>query len=252
MVEYTLMRKVISIVGIVLLLLLGAGGQRMLARHRPGTAPTVNESLIATLGGFRSLAAEIIWWRADRLQREGRYGEQVQLATMLTNLQPHDPEVWNYVAWNLAYNVGARMPTLEDRWPWVYGSIRMLRDEGLKWNPGDPDLCYAIAEFFQLKIGAPDFDEAAPIYQREWIKLVRDARERNAWQESLAMDPAIMAEVERVYHVDDWEDPQTTAIYWAHVGLAKADERQQRMLKGRILTSKIVYERKRTPPVDAS
>ena len=71
--------------------------------------------VLAALGGVRSIAAEVVWFRADRLQEEGRYVELAQLAETLAFLEPHTPEVWSYAAWNLAYNVSAMMPTAADR-----------------------------------------------------------------------------------------------------------------------------------------
>ena len=49
--------------------------------------------IVAGLGGFRSIVAEVVWFRADRLQDEGRYAELAQLSTWLTYLEPHTPEV---------------------------------------------------------------------------------------------------------------------------------------------------------------
>ena len=66
----------------------------------------------------------------DRLQDEGRYVELAQLATVLTRMEPHTPEVWSHAAWNLAYNVSVMMPTPADRWRWVEAGIRLLRDCG--------------------------------------------------------------------------------------------------------------------------
>ena len=37
--------------------------------------------VIAGLGGFRGILSEIVWFRADRLQNEGRYAEMAQIAS---------------------------------------------------------------------------------------------------------------------------------------------------------------------------
>ena len=86
-----------------LLLGLAAAGQFLLRARRPDSAPALTEGALAALGGLRSIAAEVVWFRADRLQDEGRYVELAQLAHTLTFLEPHTPEVWSYAAWNLAY-----------------------------------------------------------------------------------------------------------------------------------------------------
>ena len=205
----------------VVLLALGVAGQAFLAARRPVDTPLVADSAVAALGGLRSLVAEAIWFRADRLQDEGRYVELAQLASTLTFMEPHTPEVWSYAAWNLAYNVSIMMPTPEDRWRWVEASLRLLRDEGLKLNPKEAELYREIAWFFEIKVGT-DIDAASGVYRAKWRETVADVAARGAWDE-LAMSVRDMDEVERVYGVRDWADPMASAIYWAHMGLRYAE-----------------------------
>lgn len=198
---------------IFVLLGLAAGGQYFAKARRAASAPMLAEGTFAALGGLRSVAAEIVWFRADRLQEEGRYVELAQLASALSFMEPHTPEVWSYAAWNLAYNVSVMMPNAEDRWRWVLAGLRLLRDEGLRYNPDSPELCRELAWMFELKIGA-DIDSAAPVYRRKWKAIVEDVKRRGAWDE-LKMDPSAMARIELETGFDDWTDPQLSAIYWA-------------------------------------
>ena len=200
----------------ILLSVLAIGGQVALSRMRPKSASALAEGAMAAMGGIRAIAAEVVWFRADRLQEEGRYVELAQLAETLTFLEPHTPEVWSYAAWNLAYNISVMMPTAADRWRWVMSAIRLLRDSGLRLNPGSPELCRELAWLFELKIGT-DLDAASGHYRAEWKRIVEDVRERQAWDE-LGMDPVVMARIERVTGFDDWTDPQLSAIYWAVIG----------------------------------
>ena len=195
---------------------LAAGGQFALRRMRPASAPVMSEGVLAAMGGLRAIAAEVVWFRADRLQEEGRYVELAQLAESLAFLEPHTPEVWSYAAWNLAYYVSVMMPTAADRWRWVLAAIRLLRDSGLRLNPGSPELCRELAWLFELKIGT-DLDAAAGHYRAEWKRIAEDVRSRKAWDE-LGMDPLRMARIESATGFDDWTDPQLSAIYWAAVG----------------------------------
>ena len=195
---------------------LSVAGQVALRKARPPSAPALAEGAFAAFGGLRSIAAEIVWFRMDRLQDEGRYVELAQLATVLTRMEPHTPEVWSYAAWNLAYNVSVMMPTPADRWRWVHAGLRLLRDEGLRFNPRSSDLLRELAWMFELKIGA-DIDSAAASYRTEWRKIVEDAMTRNAWDE-LGMDPRVMRRIEETTGFDDWTDPQLSAIYWAARG----------------------------------
>ncbi len=223
---------------IAVLFLLGVAGQVVLHLRRPIKTPILADSAIAALGGLRTIAAETIWFRADRLQENGRYVELAQLASTLTFLEPHTPEVWSYAAWNLAYNVSIMMPTPEDRWRWVRAALKLLRDDGLRLNPREAELYRELAWFFQLKIGS-DLDAASGLYRAKWRDIVRDVAARNAWHE-LRMDESKMAEAERVYGISDWADPQASALYWAHAGLPFADGRNKAFLETIIRNSRVI------------
>lgn len=205
--------RVLGGLAVAALLACAAGGQLLLRARRPDSAPALAEGALAALGGLRSLAAEVVWFRADRLQEEGRYVELAQLASVLAFLEPHTPEVWSYAAWNLAYNISVMMPDAESRWRWVEAAMRLLRDEGLRLNPRSPELLRELAWLFELKIGT-NIDSAAAAYRAFWRAKVEDVRRRGAWEE-LGMDPREMARVERLTGFDDWGDPFLSAIYWA-------------------------------------
>ena len=228
---------------IVCLFAAGVAGQFVLRARRPVAVPVASESIIAALGGLRSLAAEAVWFRAERLQDEGRYVELAQLASTLTFLEPHEPEVWSYAAWNLAYNISIMMPTPEDRWRWVLAAMKLLRDEGLRLNPRSAELCRELAWLFELKLGT-DLDAAGATYREQWRQIVEDVRARNAWGE-LGMEPEQMAAVERAYGVSDWADPQLSAVYWALRGLGHATDRNDRIFLEQILKQALVIYRKR-------
>ena len=129
------MKKAILASLAVILVLLSVCLQFALRAARPASAPAMTEGALAAFGGIRSIIAEVVWFRADRLQDEGRYVELAQLASTLSYLEPHTPEVWSYAAWNLAYNISIMMPTYEDRWRWVYAAICLVRDKGLVLTP---------------------------------------------------------------------------------------------------------------------
>jgi len=223
------------------LLALSVGGQFALKARRTAAAPALAEGALAALGGLRSIAAEVIWFRADRLQDEGRYVELAQLASALAFMEPHTPEVWSYAAWNLAYNVSVMMSTDEDRWRWVQAGLRLLRDEGLALNPGSPELLRELAWMFELKIGA-NIDAAAPLYRKKWKEIVTDVKARGAWDE-LGMDPMRMLSVEKATGLSDWTNPQLSAIYWAGLGLAKAEGKDRAFLLEIIRQARVIYDK---------
>ena len=167
--------------------------------------------------------------------------ELAQLASTLALLEPHTPEVWSFAAWNLAYNVSVMMNAPEDRWRWVEASIRLLRDEGLKVNPREPELYRELAWTFELKIGA-NLDSAAPYYREKWAETVRDVRRRGAWEE-LGMEPMRMMAVERFTGFDDWTNPQLSAIYWALKGIDSASGRDRRALEMIVRQAMVIYSK---------
>lgn len=234
-------RAILLPVVAVLALAASAAAQLGLASRRAAASPALAEGAFAALGAFRSVLAEVVWFRADRLQAEGRYVELAQLASTLALLEPHTPEVWSFAAWNLAYNVSVMMNAPEDRWRWVEASIRLLRDEGLKVNPREPELYRELAWTFELKIGA-NLDSAAPYYREKWAETVRDVRRRGAWEE-LGMEPMRMTAVERFTGFDDWTNPQLSAIYWALKGIDSAAGRDRRVLETIVRQAMVIYSK---------
>ena len=244
------MKRKVSLAALAFLALAAAlacaavGAQLALRAHRPASAPPMAEGTLAALGGLRSIAAEIVWFRADRLQEEGRYVELAQLASTLSFLEPHTPEVWSYAAWNLAYNISIMMPTPEDRWRWVHAAIRLLRDEGIVLNPREPELYRELAWMFELKLGT-NLDAAVETYRAKWREIVEDVARRGAWQE-LRMEPAAIEEVKRAYGVDDVADAQFSTLYWAHAGLACATRREDALFLNEIARqARAIYFRTR-------
>ena len=224
------------------LLAIAAALQWPVKSLRPSSAPALAEGTLAAVGGLRSIAAEIIWFRADRLQEEGRYVELAQLAGLLTRMEPHTPEVWGYAAWNLAFNISVMMATAEDRWRWVHSAIQLLRDDGIRLNPRSAALCRELAWLFELKLAA-DVDTAAPVYRGKWKQIVDDVKARNAWSE-LSMDPAKMRRIEKLSRLDDWTDPSLSAIYWAMEGLQFAKDGDKAFLMNIIRQSDAIYRRR--------
>ena len=210
----------------VALLVLSVGGQVALRASREAAAPALAEGALAALGGLRSIVSEVIWFRADRLQEEGRYVELAQLASTLAAMEPHTPEIWSYASWNLAYNVSVAMPSYEDRWRWVEAGIRLLRDDGLRLNPHDPVLYRELAWMFLAKVGG-QLDSASPYYSAEWAKKIAAAPQAEDWPE-LKMVAAARASVEAEYGSLNWQKPLATALYWAYLGLDESKTAEDR------------------------
>ncbi len=223
----------------VLLVLLTAWQSRRLAGVRregmpeayvgyTSDVPPALNFVIAGLGGFRGIVSEILWFRVNRLQEEGRYLELVQLAEWLTMLDPHAAEAWVYNAWNLAYNVSIMMVRDEDRLRWVQNGIALLRDEGLRFNPREAILYRELAWLYQNKVG-DSLDSAHLAYKLKLAStlapLVHADGTVNATAETrtalsaLRLDADRMLALEKRFGPLDWRLAESHAVYWASQGL---------------------------------
>ena len=118
------------------------------------------------MGAFRGLVVDILWMRADRLKDQGQFFDARQLAEWITKLQPRFGEVWEFHAWNMAYNISVAIPASQpdQRWRWVKNGYELLRDQGIPQNPRCIDLYRELARIFHHKIGAVS-DDAHEYYK---------------------------------------------------------------------------------------
>ena len=58
-----------------------------------GKPPALVTLATVALGGFRGVAADMLWLRAGRLQEQRRFVELVQLSEWITALEPEAPQV---------------------------------------------------------------------------------------------------------------------------------------------------------------
>jgi hypothetical protein len=238
------MKRWISIVlaaaAVLLLLWSGAMNERLRALRpierqgvraaAPDTPPLVTFTTVA-LGGFRGLAADVLWARASELQENGRYFELAQLADWITRLEPRYTEVWAYHAWNMAYNISVMFPDAEDRWRWVQNGVRLVRDEGIPCNEDDPRLYWELGWLYLDKLGGP-WDEAGLFYRArlatemssllggghpDYNRIAGDP-EWNGRLQKLGLLIPVMRQVDDEYGPLDWRVPESHAIYWAHRG----------------------------------
>jgi len=132
------------------------------------------------MGAFRGLVVDVLWMRADKLKEEGQFFDARQLAEWITTLQPRFAAVWEFHAWNMAYNISVAIPATQpdQRWRWVKNGYELLRDEGIPLNPKSIELYRELARIFQHKIGGVSDDA------HKYYKL----------QLALAMEPLLHSE----------------------------------------------------------
>ncbi len=127
------------------------------------------------LGPFRGLFIDIMWWRAYRLKEEGKFYEANTLSQWITSMQPRFPVVWEFNAWNMAYNISVVTKTKEERWDWVNKGIRLLRDRGIPLNPRAIKLYRELSWMYFHKINQVS-DDAHWYYKsqvtKEWQEVM--------------------------------------------------------------------------------
>ena len=134
------------------------------------------ELVLATtaLGGFRGLIIDYLWMRATELRYQGAHYEIVQLYDWIGKLEPRLPEVWNYTAHEMVYNISITMPTPQERWRWVVKGIEHIRDFGLVYNQRSPKLYLQLATIFWDKLGVNSVDEYRFYYQKRWADQMEE------------------------------------------------------------------------------
>ena len=143
-----------------------------------GDAVNPQYTLLASTGSFRGIAVNVLWYRIEKLKNEGKFAEANTLARMIVSLQPRFPGAWEFMAWNMAYNISVQCNTPEERWYWVNNGLKLLRDEGIPNNPRSIQLYRQLSWIFSHKIGGRT-DDKHWYYKREFA---------NEW-ESVLFEP---------------------------------------------------------------
>jgi tetratricopeptide (TPR) repeat protein len=113
----------------------------------------------AALGGFREVAASMLWMKTHEYWHKG-HGTQAKalwLMRLVTLLDPHWLEPWRVTAWHLAYNLYVETddPALQAKY--LQMGVECLK-EGISWNPDRYDLYLELGWTLFDKV--KDYEEA--------------------------------------------------------------------------------------------
>ncbi len=166
-----------------------------------GAPPFV--ALGTMIGALRGLIVDYLWIKIHINKEKGLFYEVMADADLITKLQPRFAAVWAFHGHNMAYNISVATQTQQERWEWVNAGIRLVRNEGLRYNPNDLQLHRELAFWFAHKIEGVS-DDAHLYYKakfcQEWHYLLGeppdDWDERIAWIKKVADAPATLAEAE--------------------------------------------------------
>ncbi len=123
---------------------------------------------MAAAGPLRAMIVNILWYRAQEMQNERLFYEANDLASWITRLQPRYAKVWDFHAWNMAYNISVMVYTPQERWDWINKGIHMLRQEAIPLNPAAVYLYKQLSWIFFHKVGGR-MDDMHWHYKREFI-----------------------------------------------------------------------------------
>jgi tetratricopeptide (TPR) repeat protein len=124
--------------------------------------PTAVTGVIAgaILGGFREVAASMLWMKTHEMWDAGEGGSlrALNLMRTVTLLDPHWLEPWKITGWHLAYNLYVETDDPAQRAEFLRMGVNALK-EGISWNPDRYDLYFELGWTYFDKIR--DYPNAA-------------------------------------------------------------------------------------------
>jgi hypothetical protein len=100
-------------------------------------------AVIAALGGFRTVAADLLWLRVEREWDGGNWWALPQLLDTVTQLDPHFVLAWKVYGWHLAYNLHVASETQVDKRRYLEGGIKAL-EGAVEANPDDWEIVFEL------------------------------------------------------------------------------------------------------------
>ncbi len=112
-----------------------------------GGTPPEEVVTVLVLGGFRAVAADLLWLRSINLKEEKKFYELRTLYELIAKLQPTFAKVWVFNGWNLAYNIANQWPSKEDNWKWVKAGVEFV-SKGKQRNPDNVDILFYLGYIY--------------------------------------------------------------------------------------------------------
>lgn len=169
------------------------GGERTRLSDLPSRAAALS------LGGLRGFLAIYLWMDAESAKNTGDHQDLLDKYHRIADLQPDYTSVWDYHAWNQAWNLSVQWSSTERRWEWVRYGIEFLR-EGIRRNPKSVDLLETMGRIYEQRIAENlRADDRAyftaqvikeegmhPLYRAyEWFRKAREAQDETGQNHSL-------------------------------------------------------------------
>jgi tetratricopeptide (TPR) repeat protein len=103
------------------------------------------------LGGFKGLAADLLWLQVEDLFHSGQSYKMLPLFRTVTFLQPKFITPWAIGGWHLAYNISVQAKSVKERESWIQAGLNFLK-EGISYNPDRYDLYFELGWTYFQKV----------------------------------------------------------------------------------------------------
>jgi|GEM_PF-1612614 len=100
-------------------------------------------AVIAALGGFRTLAADLLWLKAEHVWHGGSWWAMLPILDAVTQLDPHFILAWQVYGWHSAYNLHAESETIVDKRYWLDYGVKAL-ERAVEANPDNWEMIFEL------------------------------------------------------------------------------------------------------------
>lgn len=148
------------------------------------------DQLLFAFAGFRELIAGILWVKADAFFDEGNFDAILPIIRLVTQLDPHQIDVFSTGMWHIAYNFTDEGSRSDRRY---VPSAVALGSEGARANPETYELFYETGWLYYHKI-EDDYPEAVKWFsqamERKDVITARRNILNNAYQRNGQVEEA--------------------------------------------------------------
>jgi len=121
-------------------------------------------AMVAMLGGFRNITANILWLKSDEYWHQGGSGwwRMLPMLRTIVALDPHFIDAWDVLGWHCAWNLHSDAPESEKPL-WIENGINYYR-QGIRENPKRYELYSSLAWLYHDRLR--DYNKAIPIWKK--------------------------------------------------------------------------------------
>ncbi len=138
-------------------------------------------AIIAALGGFRTVAADLLWLKAERVWHGGNWANMDPILEAVTQLDPHFLLAWITRGWHCAYNLHGEAQIKSEKDFWLQRGVNVFED-AVAANPDSWQLSFQLA--WTLYDRARDHQRAA-----EWARRTAEFPEATPYTARLCYRP---------------------------------------------------------------